>query len=70
MNVNFGDAGFCSGYLRGLADGMTLWGYEAGTFRIKNVSSESLVRSFVNYMNAHPAEMDASDIIVILTKAW
>jgi len=69
-NVNFGDAGYCSGYLRGLADGMTLLGYSEGTFKITNVSSEDLVRSFVTYANAHPAEMDASDIIVILTKAW
>ena len=54
------NASYCSGYLRGVADGLTVWLLSKGTHTFStNVTTEALMRSFVNYVNAHPAEMDA-----------
>ena len=35
-----------------------------------DVTTEALIRSFVNYVNAHPAAMDDRDVVAVLVKAW
>jgi hypothetical protein len=57
---------FCLGYVRGFADGLNLF---ATKFWVQG-SAEALVRSFVNYVNSHPAEMDAESLDRVLFKAW
>ena len=55
-------AGFCVGYLRGYADSMS-------DIR-DDVTAEALVRSFVNFINAHPGLMDSRLAGSVLRDAW
>jgi hypothetical protein len=55
-------AGFCVGYLRGYADSMN-------DIR-DDVTAEALVRSFVNFINAHPGPMDSRLAGSVLRDAW
>lgn len=56
------NAGFCVGYLRGYADSMS-------DIR-DDVTAEALVRSFVNFINAHPRLMDGRLAGSVLRDAW
>lgn len=53
--------GYCSGYLRGTADALSEEArHMDSTLHFNDdVTTEPLIRSFVNYVNAHPGEMDA-----------
>jgi len=64
-------AGYCMGYIRGISDGIAIWFTCKGTYKINpNVSAEDLTKTFINYANAHPAEMDKTDFILMLEEAW
>lgn len=58
----------CVGYLRGFADGVAM-ASQLVTID-DNVTAEALVRSFVNYVNAHPGEMDSPAVTLVLWIAW
>jgi hypothetical protein len=60
--------GYCMGYVRGVADGLTA---ASNSITINgDATIEALVRSFVNYLNAHPGEIDSPNILSVLEKAW
>lgn len=54
------DLQYCGGYMMGFTRGITLTG-EFALAPEQGVSTEALVRSFMNYLNTHPAEMDTDD---------
>lgn len=59
-------SGFCVGYIAGFGHAME---YAAFNFA-RPVSSEALCQSFVHYLKANPAEIDADDPGLVLIEAW
>jgi len=66
------DGSYCAGYIRGVADEMTNERADDTQYiEVKgNVTTEALVKSFVNYVNAHPVDMDNPNVTLVFTKAW
>ena len=56
-------AGYTTGFFMGVASGQ-IFTTEHGA------SAEALMRSFVNYVNAHPGRMDDALAGIVLVDAW
>jgi hypothetical protein len=55
----------------GFADGIIAFSQLGTPARFtRDVSGRALAQSFVNYIDSHPAEMDADNVDWVAVKAW